>query len=131
MSEFKQHIQNFAKGNITFSQIYNYLLGTVRWKMYNNTILRDLLRTDLKYTFIKRKRSASECSQNGQCYSCTCTTPALFFAPKGCEASQEKPGPVLGLEEVGGNMQEIRKTVPCYPPFRAFASLRDSWSDIF
>lgn len=91
------------KANVTMVNTWYFIQGYVRLFIYKYVPF--LMRKHIKKTYEERLVKAKKCLDNGSCYACGCTTPALFFADKGCavEKYDKETRKIIGVEK------------PCYP----------------
>ena len=85
-------------------EAWYFVQGSLRLFAYRRLWLRWLLRWHIREQFVWRKKRASSCYLNGECWCCGCETPGLFFASKACKAGS--PGVVSFCQS----------RQPCYPP---------------
>lgn len=93
-----------GKFKFKIKDVFYFLQGYTREFIYNHCEF--LMRKHIKEQFEHRCLEAEACYKNGSCLGCGCTTPALFFANKGCSLRQY---PVEIRKRLTG------KSYPCYP----------------
>lgn len=76
------------KAKITIKNIYAYLQGTFRYKLYYSSFFKFLIRTHILEQIDSRILSMDrECFSAGQCKLCGCNTTALQMANKTCDGN--------------------------------------------
>ena len=74
------------KAKINIKNIYSYIIGNYRYKLYYSKNFSWLMRNFIKRQITLRINSMDEeCFNNGQCKMCECKTTALQMANKECD----------------------------------------------
>lgn len=103
MLSFKETISRLRKDP---KDAWYYVQGSVRYWLYTNGY-KGLIRGHIREQYEYRKKAASACYKAGECRCCSCRTPELFFADKGCS---------IGKKGMPGHCQLINEGKPCYGP---------------
>ncbi len=87
-----KHIKDILTGKRSIKDVYHYLLGNYRYKLYYNKVLSRFLRSHI-FEQIKYRIEwmDSTCYHNGSCKLCGCMTTQLQMANKKCEGDCYPP----------------------------------------
>lgn len=86
--------------------VWYYIQGSFRMLLWNYFPI--FLRKHIEEQFLYRFKAASQCSINGSCLWCSCsTTQGLYFANKACSLSK--------VEDDNIKNQLTGRTTACYP----------------
>lgn len=73
---------------LTFKNIFYYIQGNIRYKLYYSDLFKWLIRKHIKEQIEYRiKVMNRECYYNGSCIKCGCQTTHLQMCNKACEGS--------------------------------------------
>jgi hypothetical protein len=79
---------NFFKGNVKLIDVWYYIQGNVRYKLFYSKkfsfLIRRHIREQINFRIIVMRK---ECYDNGECVICGCATTALQMCDKACEGS--------------------------------------------
>lgn len=81
----KNHIINFFKGNVKLIDVWYYIQGNVRYKIFYSKfrwLIRQHIREQINFRIAVMRK---ECYDNGECVACGCATTALQMCNKACD----------------------------------------------
>ena len=81
----KNHFTNFLKGNISLKDVWYYIQGNFRYKLFYSKKFNTLIRKHIKEQIdIRIKNMNQDCYDKGECIKCGCATTALQMCNKSC-----------------------------------------------
>ena len=81
----KNHLINFVKGNVSLKDVWYYIQGNIRYKLYYSEKYSKFIRKHIKHQIdVRIKNMNHECYNKGECIKCGCATTALQMASKSC-----------------------------------------------
>lgn len=87
----KNHIGNFLKGEVPLVDVYYYIQGSTRYKLYYSKasfLIREHIKEQIAFRILVMNR---ECLNNGECVICGCQTTALQMCNKSCDGDCYPP----------------------------------------
>lgn len=81
----KNHLVNFFKGNVELKDVYYYIQGNIRYKIYYSKFSFLIRRHILDQINFRISVMKKECYDNGECIMCGCATTALQMCNKKCD----------------------------------------------
>lgn len=83
----KNHVYLFFKGKVSLRDIWYYIQGSVRYKLYYSKykfLIREYIREQIAFRIFAMKK---ECLNKGECILCGCSTTALQMCNKVCDGN--------------------------------------------
>jgi hypothetical protein len=81
----KNHLVNFFKGDVPFIDVWYYVQGNYRHKLFYSKfkfLIRGYIREQISFRIAVMNK---ECYNNGECIKCGCATTALQMCNKMCK----------------------------------------------